>query len=111
MSNRARARRGRRPITPEQVDRREVRRAGTYWNGEPARARKVRVRVSEPTIETWWFAGLGGTVRDAVEVDYGGAVRLLDDEDGSAWAKVTEGRGGPRWPHRDLEGVVVGERG
>lgn len=82
--------------------------AETYWNGEPTPARKVRVRVTEPVATTWWFADLVGTERAAVEVTYGGDTFLLDDEDGSGWRKVTEGRGGPRWPHRSLSGVVLG---
>lgn len=66
--------------------------------------------TKEPSTPTWWFAGLGGTVRDAVEVTYGGRSFLLDDEDGRGWAKVTEGRGSPRRSHSGLEGTVIGER-
>jgi len=35
-------------------------------------------------------------------VDYYGTKYILDDEDGTGWAKVTEGYGGPRWPHSEL---------
>lgn len=108
MSNGPRARRSSR--TPAKTERAALRRAGTFWNGEPTPARKVRVRVVEPEIPTWWFAGLGGTERDAVEVTYDDQTFLLDDEDGSGWAKVTEGHGGPNSPHRSLDGIVIGER-
>jgi len=74
----------------------------TYWNGEPTPARKVRVRVGESPVPTWWCADLAGTERDAVEVRYGGHRFFLDDEDGSGWRKVTEGHGGPNWPSSSL---------
>ena len=75
----------------------------TYWNGEPARARKVTVIVGEPMRPTWWCAHLVDTERSAVEVRYGTQPRFfLDNEDGSGWHKVTIGRGSPRWGSRSL---------
>lgn len=72
------------------------------WNGERCRALKVRVVVGKPDRPTWWFAGLEGTERRAVRVDYGGQTFYLDNEDGSGWAKVTVGRGAPQWGHKSL---------
>lgn len=56
----------------------------TYWNGEPAKCRRVMVRVAErddssPRIA--WWSGMEGTIRAAVEVDYGESLFYLDDDD------------------------------
>ncbi|RKX65384.1 MAG: hypothetical protein DRP42_04860 [Tenericutes bacterium] len=74
----------------------------TYWNGEPTEATRVVVTVGKPMAPTWWCADLEGHARRAVEVVYGGETFFLDDEDGSGWAKVTEGHGSPNWPHSSL---------
>lgn len=99
----------------------------TYWNGEPVVARKVRVLVGPCAKPTFWHNGLEGTEREAVEVSYpGGEPFYLDNSAwaqaeykgpplpypfrdmqrdrpaGEGWAKVTEGRGSPRWPHASL---------
>src|SRR5205823_6421862 len=42
----------------------------TFWNGEPAPARIVRVIVGPSPVKTWWCAQLAGTERKAVEVNY-----------------------------------------
>ena len=84
----------------------------TYWNGEPAVARKVRLRVGSPPagqFPRYWAKDLVGMVVDAVRVEYGGAVFFLDDSDGGGWRKVTAGRGGPGWPSFSLFGTEVGE--
>jgi hypothetical protein len=74
----------------------------TYWNGEPTPCRRVVVRVGTVEKPTWWCAGLEGTERRAVEVTYGKQVFYLDNENGSAWGKVTGGMGGPEWGHSSL---------
>ena len=74
----------------------------TYWNGEPATCRKVRIIVGKSPRDTWWCAGLEGTERVAVRVDQGASTFYLDDADGSGWRKVTEGFGSPSWGHRSL---------
>lgn len=74
----------------------------TWWNGEPAQACRVRVVVGPAPVRTWWCADLVGQERAAVEVLYGSERFYLDDEDGTGWAKVTEGHGSPSWPHRGL---------
>jgi hypothetical protein len=74
----------------------------TYWNGQPAYARHVRVIVGPSPRPTWWCASLAGTERDAVEVRYGGEVFYLDNADGGGWAKVTRGHGSPEYGHRSL---------
>jgi len=83
----------------------------TYWNGEPADCRRVVVRVGRVERPTWWCAGMEGTERRAVEVNYGNQIFYLDDENGSAWLKVTRGGGGPEWGHKSLpdDSVVVRE--
>src|SRR5690349_18564592 len=63
----------------------------TYWNGEPTPCRRVVVRVGTVPKPTWWCAGLEGTERKAVEVNYGAQRCYLDNENGSAWGKVTGG--------------------
>lgn len=106
-------RKGRKSITLHQP---EPRTAGakerTYWNGEPACCTRVVVRVGTVEKPTWWCAGMDGTERKAVEVVYGGQTFYLDDENGSAWLKVTKGGGGPEWGHRSLpdDSEVIGER-
>lgn len=74
----------------------------TYWNGEPTPCTKVRVLVGKSSRPTWWCAAYAGTERDAVRVEYVTGTFYLDNEDGGAWLKVTEGLGSPRWRHRDV---------
>jgi hypothetical protein len=82
----------------------------TYWNGQPTPCRRVTVIVGQPGQPTWWCAGLVGQRRAAVEVRYGAETFFLDNEDGSGWAKVTNGHGSPMYGHRGLpdDSVVVG---
>ena len=76
----------------------------TYWNGEPADCARVYVRVADSgRFPDYWARQYVGQVRAAVRVRYGGWTSYLDNEDGDGWRKVTEGRGSPRWPHRNLE--------
>ena len=81
---------------------------GTFWNGEPTPARRVRVVVGAPPEDMpghWLHAtGLIGTIVDAVEVEYPAwpGPMYLYDEDGSGWRKVTEGHGSPRYGHRNI---------
>lgn len=78
--------------------------SNTYWNGEPCEARKVRVVVgNEGRFISPWFAEYIGAERDAVEVTYAGRTFYIDNEDGSGWHKVTEGRGGPHLGHGSLD--------
>ena len=73
----------------------------TFWNGEPCKAKRLRVIVG-PSPATWWCAELEGAERDAVEVIYGKQTFYLDNEDGSGWLKVTKGRGSPMYGHKSL---------
>jgi hypothetical protein len=92
----------------KQIDRARHRGPRTYWNGERTPCRIVRVVVAQKIPSGWWCAGLEGTVREAVRVEYGASKFYLDNEShegspaGSAWGKVTGGRGSPRWGHRSL---------
>ena len=72
------------------------------WNGEPCEAVKVRVIVGPSPRPTWWCADIEGAEREAVRVTYCGQVFYIDNEDGSGWRKVTDGGGGPSWPHRSV---------
>ena len=79
----------------------------TYWNGHPTPCKRIIVKVGSLPVDVFpraWWRGLEGTERAAVVVEYRklGMVYLLDDEDGSGWAKVTEGRGSPRVGHKSL---------
>jgi hypothetical protein len=74
----------------------------TYWNGEPCKARLVEVTVGKAPRSTWWCADMAGTRRKAVEVEYGGTKFYLDNEDGTGWRKVTEGRGAPNYYHASI---------
>jgi hypothetical protein len=81
----------------------------TYWNGELADARRVRVIVADDgRFPNYWAREFVGQERDAVEVLSGDAPDdvfpfYLDDEDGTGWVKVTTGRGSPRWGHRTIQ--------
>jgi hypothetical protein len=82
----------------------------TYWNGEKTPCAKVHVVVADGIPPGWWCAGLEGTVRNAVRVEYNGSKFYLDNEDRSGWTKVTKGLGSPRYSHSSLpvkEEVVV----
>lgn len=89
----------------------------TYWNGEPALCRRVRVVVGKSPRTSWWCAELAGQERNAVEVCYAGRKFYLDDDAytapegtfgpvghgaGGAWWKVTIGQGGPDCYHASL---------
>lgn len=80
----------------------------TFWNGLRTEAvRGTAVVADAPEFPMYWARDLvgqrGPVVRVVLDgVNYGGGLAHLDDRDGSGWAKVTEGHGGPRWPHRDV---------
>jgi hypothetical protein len=83
----------------------------TRWNGEPCEAKRVRVIVADaPDCPNYWAREFVGQERNAVEVRYFDTPFYLDDENGSGWAKVTLGGGGPEWGHKGLEvAEVIGE--
>jgi hypothetical protein len=95
-------RKARRSFTLPRPDHANVAREKTYWNGEPSNCRRVVVRVGTVEKPTWWCAGMEGTERKAVEVNYYNQKFYLDNENESAWLKVTRGGGGPEWGHRSL---------
>jgi hypothetical protein len=41
-------------------------------------------------------------VAGALGIKPEGGITYLDNRDGSGWRKVTGGRGGPGWPHRNV---------
>ena len=74
----------------------------TQWNGEPCAARQITAIVADNTaFPLYWAREFVGMRRKVVEVAYGGETFYLDDEDGSAWNKVTHG-GSPWFPHSNL---------
>lgn len=76
----------------------------TYWNGEPCKARIVRVIVGDHgRFERPWFLPYVGKVLDAVEVRYANSTFYIDNYLDQGWKKVTEGRGSPNWPHSSLD--------
>lgn len=88
----------------------------TYWNGLPTPARKVIGTVAawdpEKDPPLAWWRDIQGERIEAVEVvldgvNYGGGTTFLDNRDGEGWRKVTEGHGGPRWPHKNVPLVDV----
>jgi hypothetical protein len=95
-------RKARRGFTLPRPDRAVAAKEKTYWNGESANCHRVVVRVGTVEQPTWWCAGMEGTERSAVEVNYRNQTFYLDNENGSAWLKVTRGGGGPEWGHRSL---------
>lgn len=89
----------------------------TYWNGERVSCRRVLVMVGYPPsdVPNHWARPLVGTPRNAVEVRARGSYRqgqphpdaaeerfFIDDQDGEGWQKVTQGKGSPSWPHRNV---------
>ena len=88
--------------------------AETFWNGEPCSAKRVTVTVADaPEFPLYWARSLVGQQRRAVRVqrlDVPDAEPFyLDDEPRDpgdpqrpGWTKVTDGRGSPAWPHREL---------
>src|SRR5690606_32293095 len=65
----------------------------TFWNGEPVEAIRGTVVVADTDVyPKYWARDLVGQRIPVVRVlDW-----YLDDRDGTAWAKVTDGRGSPR---------------
>jgi hypothetical protein len=101
---------------------REIRMARTFWNGEPTLCRRVRVRLDAPIPTAWWCAGMEGTERDAVRIDYHGEVFYIDNQggdprephafrSGDGWLKVTLGMGGPDYGHAAIRNCTeIGEQ-
>lgn len=58
--------------------------------------------VADDIPSGWWCAGMEGTLREAVRVEYGAEKFYLDNENGSAWLKVTKGKGSPEYGHSSL---------
>lgn len=81
-----------------------------YWNGlETTAIRGTAIVADEPKFPEYWAAkeGIIGQRIDVVRVDlegvnFGGGIAYMDNRDGSAWNKVTNGRGSPSYGHRDV---------
>jgi len=73
----------------------------TFWNGEPCKAKIVRVIVGKPQKPTWWCAPYEGQEREAVRIDYGNQTFYIDNEGNKGWNKVKSG-GSPWVGHKSL---------
>lgn len=79
-----------------------------FWQGEKVNAtRGTGVMVDSPQFPQFWgrTSNLIGQRVPVVKVKM-----RTDDEpfylynrDNEGWRKLTEGKGSPRWPHRDLD--------
>lgn len=85
----------------------------TYWNGELTPCvRGTAIVADSGTFPEYWARHLVGERVRVVRVfpngHKGGDRPRFDlyDEDGSGWAKVTDGRGAPRTGHRNVDVVV-----
>ncbi|WP_033189314.1 hypothetical protein [Rhodococcoides fascians] len=75
----------------------------TYWNGEETPAwRGTAVVAPAPQFPEYWAQDLVGERIDVVQVHYAGQTSYLDNRAGQGWRKVTEGHGGPRFPHANV---------
>lgn len=81
-----------------------VARVATFWNGEPCEAVMVRVVVADDDRFThYWAREYVGEEREAVRVTYADFPPFyIDNENGDGWAKVTAGKGSPRYGHSSL---------
>lgn len=81
----------------------------TYWNGEPCDANRAIAVISEPAPPeiTWAESGFFYTPTQIVEVNYQGTTFYLDNESGGGWAKVTRGRGSPRYGHKQYDPTEI----
>ena len=84
-----------------------------YWNGlETTAIRGTAIVAEAPEFPNYWAQELVGVRIDVVEiildgVNAGGGIAHLDNRDGTAWLKVTEGGGSPQLPHRNVN-IVPG---
>ncbi|MGG5486288.1 hypothetical protein [Gaetbulibacter sp. PBL-D1] len=76
-----------------------------YWNGEPATFVGVLYQVQEPEIKTWWQAQYVGTMRQGIEVTYGGETWIIDNKYGDGFYKVTQGMGSPNCAHKSVSNI------
>lgn len=78
----------------------------TFWDGEPADCKRGTAIIARPpgVHPTWWteVQGLTGTARRVVRVQKDNRIFYIDDQDGSGWRKVTNGRGSWQFGHRSL---------
>lgn len=76
----------------------------TFWNFEKTPAKRGTAVVADsPAFPRYWARELVGERIPVVLVEHqDGSRRYLDNRGGQGWDKVTQGRGGPGWPHGDL---------
>src|SRR5215217_2947403 len=100
----------RRRIKPPAVKQPKAPLANAFWNGLPTAATRGTAVVTDNSAFPAYWARTEGILGQRIPVvmvdldgvNYGGGVTYLDDRDGDGWRKVTEGYGGPRWPHRNV---------
>lgn len=77
----------------------------TYWNFEECQAEKgTGVMLDSPEFPAFWgrAAGLVGSRVPVVKVTQGDVQFYLYNDHNEGWNKITVGRGGPQYRHRDL---------
>lgn len=80
-----------------------------YWNGlETTALRGTAIVIDDGKFPLYWAKDLVGERIDVVRIDlngvnFGGGIAYMDNRDGSAWRKVTDGRGSPSYGHRDVQ--------
>lgn len=82
-----------------------------YWNGlETTALRGTAIVADDGKFPEYWARkeGIIGERIDVVRIDlngvnFGGGIAYMDNRDGSAWRKVTDGHGSPSYGHRDVQ--------
>lgn len=77
----------------------------TFWNGERCVAAKgTAVVVDSGQFPEYWARHLVGVRIPVVLVTYAKQGQfVLDNRGGHGWRKITDGRGSPRCPHRNVD--------
>lgn len=78
----------------------------TYWNFEECTAEKgTGVMLDSPQFPHFWGrdTGLIGSRVPVVKVTYGEQEFYLYNDHNEGWNKVTVGRGGPQYKHRNID--------
>lgn len=76
--------------------------AETYWNHVKVPcARGTAIVADDPRFPEYW-AKRDGWIGKRMPVVFVAGYGYLSDLSDEGWTKVTKGRGGPGWSHRDI---------